>query len=78
MVSFVSIIQLHNGRASYNVKEERHGYTAYLINSTTDDALPGLVNISKPIGNYRQVDDPLMNKLLQAIRCNGSNLYDIA
>lgn len=69
MSSFVSIIKLDSGVASYKVVERTHNdYIAYLVRNSTSQALPRELSIDalKPQGD----GDPVVEKLLTAIKNN--------
>ena len=72
MGSFISIIKLNNGVASYKVVEVEHkGYTAYLVKNASSSSLPEQVSIDHLEAQWDQCDtDPLMDKLLVAIKSN--------
>lgn len=72
MGSFISIIKLDNGVASYKVVEGGHkGYTAYLVKNTSSSSLPEEVSIDHLQEPWVANDnDPLMDKLLIAIKSN--------
>lgn len=72
MGSFISIIKLDNGVASYKVVEGGHrAYTAYLVKNTSSCSLPEQVSIDHLQEQWDQSDnDPLMDKLLIAIKSN--------
>jgi hypothetical protein len=72
MGSFISIIKLDGGVASYKVVEGVHnGYIAFLVKNTSSCSLPEQVSIDH-LQEQRVPDDsdPLMDKLLIAIKCN--------
>ena len=72
MGSFISIIKLDNGVASYKVVEGEHqGYTAYLVKNTSSSSLPEEVSIDHLQDQWELSDnDPLRDKLLIAIKSN--------
>jgi hypothetical protein len=72
MGSFISIIKLNNGVASYKVVDGGHkGYTAFLVKNTSSSSLPEEVSIDHLEEQWDQNDnDPLMDKLLIAIKSN--------
>lgn len=75
MVSFVSIMRLDDGLASYRVNESREFYRAELISATCGSVLPGELTISKPLHSCEtSPDDKVMNKLMQAIRSASADL----
>lgn len=75
MVSFVSIMHLDDGFASYQVNESREFYKAELISATTVCSPPGELTIPKPLCNsVAAPDDKVINKLMQAIKTTESNL----
>ena len=76
MVSFVSIMQLEEGRVSYRVSENKDYYRAELINSTSAGSFPGELKIDKPVAKGSD-DSVIMNKLVQAIQNTEANMDDI-
>lgn len=66
MNKFFSIIGHSGGKACYSI-EHAHGphYQARLLKSTTNEPVPDIIDLS--IAN-RNADDPVMNKLLSAIK----------
>lgn len=69
MSSFVSIIKLDSGAASYKVVERtQNDYIAYLVRNTTSQPLPQELSIDalRPHEN----GDPVKEKLLTAIKNN--------
>jgi hypothetical protein len=76
MISFVSIIKLENGVASYKVVERtENDYTAYLVRNTSPQPLPEEVIIDAQKAQQAEDDgDPLVVKLVTAIK--SSSLMD--
>lgn len=72
MSTFVSIIKLDSGVASYKVVERtQNDYTAYLVRNNSSQALPLEVNIdAQKVPHEGEARDPLVDKLLVAIRSN--------
>jgi hypothetical protein len=72
MSTFISIIKLDGGAASYRVVEgSGSGYTAYLVKNTSTTALPSQVTIDRLQTLKPHTDnDPLMDKLITAIKTN--------
>jgi len=68
MATFISIIKLDGGAASYRVVEgSGSAYTAYLIKNTSAASVPGEVLID-PLQGLRTGSDPLADRLLAAVR----------
>ena len=72
MSSFISIIKLENGAASYRVVAgERSGYRAYLVKNTSTASLPEELTIDSPQSRYKATGtNPVMDKLMTAILNN--------
>jgi hypothetical protein len=72
MTSFVSIIKLESGVASYRVVERtENGFTAYLVRNASSQSLPQEVCIDGQKAWQDGSDaDPVVGKLITAIRSN--------
>lgn len=72
MISFVSIIKLESGVASYKVVERtERDYTAYLVRNASAQPLPEEVRIDAEKARQEGHDaDPVVEKLITAIRSN--------
>lgn len=70
MISFVSIIKLESGVASYKVVERLGSdYTAYLVRNASSQPLPEEVQIAAVQARQEGSDaDPVVDKLITAIR----------
>ena len=70
MGTFISIIKLDGGAASYRVVESSsRSYTAYLVKNTSSASLPSEVVIDRLYTQRPYTDsDPLMDKLLATIK----------
>lgn len=70
MISFVSIIKLESGVASYKVVERTgNDFTAYLVRNASAQPLPQEVRIDDLKGRQEGSDaDPVVDKLITAIR----------
>ncbi|MBD0333469.1 MAG: hypothetical protein ICV66_12530 [Chitinophagaceae bacterium] len=74
MTNFTTILQLDGGLASYYVEENRGFYSAALIKSTASCTLPEEVVISrKQTLKASPANDPVMNKLINAIKSTEAN-----
>lgn len=72
MISFVSIIKLESGVASYRVVERaENDFTAYLVRNASSQPLPQEVRIDSQNARQDGSDaDPVVGKLISAIRSN--------
>jgi hypothetical protein len=72
MISFVSIIKLESGVASYKVVERTgNDYTAYLVRNASSQTLPQEVTIDGRKASQEGPDsDPVVDKLITVIRSN--------
>lgn len=72
MISFVSIIKLESGVASYKVVERtENDFTAYLVRNASSQSLPQEVNIDGEKARQEGPDaDPVVDRLITAIRSN--------
>jgi hypothetical protein len=70
MISFVSIIRLESGVASYRVVEHMdNDFTAYLVRNASSQSLPEEVRIdARKDPMEGSGADPVVNKLITAIR----------
>lgn len=74
MISFVSIIKLDSGVASYKVVERPgNDYTAYLVRNASSQSLPQELTIDRQKARKSEDDgDPVVEKLITAIKNNAS------
>lgn len=70
MISFVSIIKLESGVASYKVVERTdNDYTAYLVRNASSQSLPEEVRIDAVRAGQEGYDaDPVVERLITVIR----------
>lgn len=70
MISFVSIIRLESGVASYRVVERKENdFTAYLVRNASSQPLPEEVNIDAEKARQEGCDaDPVVDRLITAIK----------
>lgn len=70
MISFVSIIKLESGVASYKVVERaENDITAYLVRNASSQSLPEEVRIDAQKARQEGSDaDPVVDKLITVIR----------
>lgn len=74
MISFVSIIKLESGVASYKVVERSdNDFTAYLVRNASAQPLPEEVQIDPVRAHQEGGDaDPVVEKLITVIRSEAS------